>query len=175
MKKKVATGRPPRKRKRRPNPHLVKIHHSYTIEEAATVCNVHKNTFRTWFQAGLTKVDSKRPYLIHGGTLKEFLETRFASRKRPCKPGQLYCLRCRAPKYPGGNVAEYKPITATLGSLFALCPDCTAPMNRRMNPLQLDKIPAEIEITRQLAQSRISKSDEPSLNSDFKQGESNHA
>lgn len=41
--------------------------------------------------------------------------------------------------------------------------------------MQLDKIPAEIEITRQLAQSRISKSDEPSLNSDFKQGESNHA
>lgn len=123
----------------------------------------------------MTKIDERRPYLIHGGTLREFLEKRRASKKRPCKPGELYCLRCREPKYPAGYVAEYKPVTEKLGSLFAFCSDCMAPMNRRINLRQLEEIPTEIEVTLLKAPSRISKSDERSLNSDFRQGESTHA
>ncbi len=168
MAKRVAEAPPLRKRKRRPNPRLVKTHSTYTFCEAALKCNVHKNTVRAWVREGLPTMDTKRPYLIHGGDLREFLEKRRSSKKRTCKPGQLYCLRCREPKFPAGKMAEFKQINEALGSLFALCPDCTSPMNRRMNQAQLGQIPSEIEVTLLKVKSHISKSVEPHLNSHFR-------
>lgn len=164
-----------KRRKRRPNPRLVKTHICYTVDEAAKVCCVHKNTFRAWFKGGLEKIDSQRPCLIHGATLRAFLEQKRTSKKQPCKPGQLYCLRCRVPQWPAENMAEFKPITAKFGSLCALCPVCTALMNQSIKTERLKLFPPEIEVTLTNGQTHISKCASPSLNSDFKTGESNYA
>ncbi len=53
--------------KRHPNPRLVKIHRSYTVEETATVCGVHRNTVRQWIKTGLPTLDARRPVLMQGG------------------------------------------------------------------------------------------------------------
>lgn len=63
-------------KKRHPNPRLVKIHRSYTIEEIAKLFGVHKNTVRHWMKNGLTATDDKRPMLILGRVLAAFLQTR---------------------------------------------------------------------------------------------------
>ncbi len=39
-----------------PNHRLVKIHRSYTVEDAARCLAVHKNTVRRWIKAGLPTV-----------------------------------------------------------------------------------------------------------------------
>jgi hypothetical protein len=52
--------------KRRPNPKLVKIHRSYTVEEIGRIYGLHKNTVREWVKAGLPTCDSKCPMLILG-------------------------------------------------------------------------------------------------------------
>ena len=36
--------------KRHPNPRLIKIHRSYTVEEIAAVLGVHRNTVRQWIR-----------------------------------------------------------------------------------------------------------------------------
>src|SRR6185437_14566866 len=97
--------------KRRANPRLVKIHRNYTVEEAADRLCVHKNTVREWIKGGLPTIDRMRPTVILGRELAIFLQARRAKSKRPCKPGEIYCVRCRAPKRPAGNLAEYQPIT----------------------------------------------------------------
>ena len=43
--------------KRHPNYRLVKIHRSYTVEEAAGSLGVHKNTVREWVKVGLPTSD----------------------------------------------------------------------------------------------------------------------
>lgn len=154
--------------KRNPNPRRVKIHRTYTVEEAARLFNVHKNTVRAWIKQGLPTIDDKRPMLILGKDLFDFLQARRVNNKRPCKPGEMYCLRCRVPKPPALNMAEYQPKTESLGNLFGICPDCCAGMNRNVNPSKLDQIRGQMEITLPQGVPRIVDSEQPPVNSDFR-------
>ena len=119
--------------KRHPNPRRVKKHRSYTVEEVAGVCEVHKNTVRNWIKNGLTPIDTKRPMLIFGQDLAAFLQAKRTKNKRPCKPGEMYCVKCRTPKFPAEDMAEYTPVTEKVGNLQAICPDCGSIMNRRVS------------------------------------------
>jgi hypothetical protein len=109
-------------RKRHPNPRLVKIHRNYTVEEIASLFRIHKNTARAWVKDGLPTCDGKRPVLILGRDLALYLKARRTKNKRPCQPGEIYCVRCRAVKAPAGDLAEYQSITDTSGNLMAFVP-----------------------------------------------------
>lgn len=122
---------------RRVNFQRIKIHRNYSIDEAAKLLGIHKNSIRAWFKSGLERIDNKRPTLVHGNELKRFARQRRAENKCPCPPGHFYCLRCRKPKLPAGRKVEYEPISATTGNLRGRCPDCSAIMNRRTS---LDKL-----------------------------------
>ena len=157
-------------RKRRPNYRLVKIHRSYTVEEVAHLFGTHKNTVRAWVKAGLPTCDDKRPSLILGRELAGFLKARHTKNKRPCQPGEIYCVRCRAAKRPAGEMADYLPITATLGNLTGICPDCEGMIFRRASLPKLAQIRGNLEITFAEAQRQVSESIQPTVNSDFEQG-----
>src|SRR5207245_6300414 len=111
-------------RKRYANHRRVKIHRSYTVEEIARLCGNHKNTVRAWVKAGLPTCDLKRPTLILGRDLAAFLQDRRAKGKQPCRPGEIYCVRCRSPKTAAGNLVDYEPVSDKIGHLTASCPDC---------------------------------------------------
>lgn len=142
---------------RHPNYRHVKIHRSYNIAEAAGCCEVHRNTVRQWIKRGLPTLNDGKPILIHGRELAEFLQARRANSKRPCQPGELYCVRCRAPKKPALNKAEYHPITATTGNLTAHCSDCGTSINRRASRAKLEQIRGQMVITMPLVPLRIVK------------------
>jgi predicted transcriptional regulator len=127
-------------RKRRPNYRLVKIHRSYTVEEIARLFGIHKNTVRAWVRAGLPTSDSKRPMLILGVELADFLQARRTKHKQPCKPGEFYCFRCRAPREAAGGMADCLPVTDKIGHLQAICPACECIMNRRVSMAKLTQI-----------------------------------
>ena len=60
--------------RRHPNHRLIKIHRTYTVEEAANALGLHKNTISRWTkQDDLTVIDKRRPKLIHGEALVQFL------------------------------------------------------------------------------------------------------
>jgi hypothetical protein len=134
-------------RKRRPNYRHVKIHRSYTVEEAARQLGTHKNTVRAWVKAGLPTCGSKRPTLILGRDIRAYLQERRTKNKRPCQPGEIYCVRCRAPKRPAGDMAEYKPTTVSLGNLIGICPDCDGMIYRRASRAKLAEIQGNLDIS----------------------------
>ena len=156
-------------RKRHPNYRLVKIHRNYTVEDIAGLFGAHKNTVRQWIKAGLEPLDRRRPLLVHGSDLSAFLRDRKQKNKRPCKPGEVYCVRCRAPKQPDGDMADYLPITERLGNLEGICPDCGAMIYRRASLAKLAQIRGKLNITFREAPRQVSKRGEPSLNSDIGQ------
>jgi hypothetical protein len=133
--------------KRRPNYRLVKIHRSYTVEEAARVFGIHRNTVRAWIGAGLPICKDMRPHLILGRELREFLQARRAKKKRPCAPGEMYCFRCRAPRIPAGEMADFVPRTDVLGTFAGICPECSTMMYQRASVAKLPAIRAKLDIT----------------------------
>jgi hypothetical protein len=122
------------------SPNRVKLHHSYSIAELAACCGVHKNTIRHWQGRGLEPIDKVRPILFQGATIRAFLSNQRASRKRPCKPGTIYCLRCREPRQPALGMVDFLPMTPTSGNLRAICSECEAVMHRRARWADLARI-----------------------------------
>ena len=157
-------------RKRRPNHRLVKIHRSYTVEEVARLFGTHKNTVRAWLKAGLPACDGKRPTLILGRELAAYLKVRREKNKRPCQPGEIYCVRCRAPKQPAGDMAEYEPVTEKFGSLKGICPDCEGMIFLRASLAKLAQIRGKLDIAIAEARRQVNESQTPTVNSDFSQG-----
>ena len=131
---------------KRLNPNLAKMHRNYTVEEVASLFGVHKNSVRAWIKAGLPVCDARRPVLILGLDLRDYLTGKRRERKRRCGADELYCLRCREPRSPAEGMVDYIPMTAATGRLNALCPVCTAVMNRYVGAKGLDKIRVKLDV-----------------------------
>ena len=154
--------------KRHPNPRLAKIHRNYTVEEVAVVFGVHRNTVREWVKRGLPTNDRRRPMLILGSDLRAFLHARRMKNKQPCQPGEMYCIRCRSPRAPTGNMADYEAGTATLGNSIAICSTCEAMMNRRVSLAKLEHVRGKLDVTLPQALPHLNESAYPSVNSDLR-------
>lgn len=152
---------------RRLNRNLAKMHRNYTVEEIASLFGVHKNSVRAWIKAGLPVCDARRPVLILGMDLRNYLQGKRSERRRRCGVGELYCLRCRKPRWPAEDMVDYIPMTAATGRLNALCPVCTAVMNRYVGAKDLDEIRAKLDVRVPKSQQHISKSNLLLANCDF--------
>jgi hypothetical protein len=118
----------------------VKTTRAYTYEEAAKRLGVHKNTVKTWVGKGLEILDGEKPHLIRGVALRTFLDNRRKISKCKCAVGQLFCLKCRKPQYPGGDMLEYHPINLLSGNLMGICPVCSTFMFRRCALAKIDAV-----------------------------------
>lgn len=153
--------------RRQPNPRRVKIHRSYTVEEIAGVFAIHKNTVRRWIKDGLPTIDHRRPTLVLGRELIEFLQARRASKKRPCRPGEIYCIRCRAPKFPAAGMVDCRPINEKIGNLAAICQDCNCMMYRCVSLARLEDVRREMSAPFPQALRRLREIIQPTENSDL--------
>jgi hypothetical protein len=59
----------------------------------------------------------------------------------------MFCLGRRAPRPPGGNMAEYLPITSTSGNLRAICETSGWLMHRRIAHAQIPSIFPGVDVT----------------------------
>lgn len=107
-------------------------HMSYTIRQLESLLNVGEKTVLRWIDKGLKAVpSSKRPILILGFDLKEFLKNKDSKTKVKLKRNEFYCLGCKAPR------------RAKRGSLKTLsdrktgeCHVCNGKMSRIFKPYQ---------------------------------------
>jgi len=155
-------------RKRAPNPRRAKKHRSYTVEEAARLFGCHRNTIRHWQKQGLKPVDGKRPVVFEGLTLAAFLEARRGARRRCLKPGEIYCLPCRAPKEPAGDMVEYVPLTEARGNLRGICPTCDRLIHRVVSRAQIEAVRGRLNVTFTEPSPRIRETDSASVDCNFK-------
>jgi Helix-turn-helix domain len=152
------------RRNRRPDRRRVKALRSYTIDEVARTLEVHRNTVRNWIKAGLPVIDGKRPILILGVDLAEFLLQRRDARRQPCRAGQMFCLKCRKPQEPAGRMADFVASSATSGALIGICPACNRLMYRRVSAARLSEVAGALDVHLTRAQPRIEDTAIPNVN-----------
>jgi len=138
------------------NPYLAKIHWNYTVEEVAILLGFHKNTVRKWIKKGLPTIDNRRPTLILGSDLREFLLARRKKRKRHCPPGTIYCVRCKEPKIPMGKMVDYQKITETKVNLIGICPDCETVIHQFIGLARLEQIQQFFDVSMPQVEKHIS-------------------
>ena len=95
---------------------------------------------------GLPTSDRQRPLLILGRDLAAFLQARRLKNKRTCQAGEIYCVRCHLPRNPAGDMAEYQPVTAVVGNLVGICPNCESMMFRLVSLAKLEQVRGKLEI-----------------------------
>ena len=153
--------------RKRINPRVIKLHRTYSVEEAARVLGVHKNSVRGWRKGGLTPIDDSRPVLFLGRDLRAFLEQRRSSRKRPCGPGTMYCFHCRDPRAPTLGMVDCTSINVRSADLSALCEVCGTEMHRRARRDALGAVMPGLQVRILEGLSRLNGEPTPSLNCDM--------
>ncbi|MCO5161270.1 MAG: helix-turn-helix domain-containing protein [Mesorhizobium sp.] len=124
----------------------VRIHRSYTIDEAARTLGTAKGTVRRWIDNGLPAIRDRKPILILGDDLIDFL----VARRKPsqkCRLHECFCFTCRQPRAPAFGEVEFHPLTPTSGNLRALCEECTTVMHKRVAVAQLGALGALVTVT----------------------------
>ena len=155
-------------RNRHPNHRHVKKRRTYTVEEISRLFNLHRNTVRRWIKDGLRTTDEKRPMLVLGDELVVYLLKRRKSRQRHCSSGELYCVRCHAPKLPAGGMVDYRPVNDKIGKLTAICPDCNSIMNRFVSAAKFSEMRLDRDTSYTQALTHLRETAQPAVNSDLR-------
>lgn len=116
--------------KRTYNTRLLKATMPYTVQEIAELYGLHKNVVRRWFKVGLQPIDQRKPFLVRGAELARFLKARQVARKAKCRPHEFYCLKCRAPRQPFGNMVDVIQESPRLIRVKAVCDTCGTAINK---------------------------------------------
>ncbi|MEO1686687.1 MAG: helix-turn-helix domain-containing protein [Pseudomonadota bacterium] len=133
---------------KRPSHHRVKTHLVYTVAEAAEATGVHRQTVIRWIKAqGLSATCDQRPWLIRGAELKVWLRDRRDRGRTSLGAGEIYCLPCRKPVKPDGDLAEYRARTERTGLLAGICPCCEGMVHRIVREADLDRVAADLDVT----------------------------
>ncbi|KTC64604.1 Uncharacterised protein (plasmid) [Legionella adelaidensis] len=109
------------------NSHLVKQYRSYTVEQICDLFKekkLHPQTVRDWVKSDDLETITRKPILIYGATLKDFLEKRNASHKKQLEFNQFKCLKCQEIIIPQNNtISMYKNKNGSIKAA-ATCPAC---------------------------------------------------
>lgn len=125
----------------------VKIHRNYDAADIARDFDVGRNAVWNWRKAGLRPIEGIRPMLFLGGELRRFLKERRDKRKRKSPPGHIYCVPCREPRRPAGDMVDYLPGgNATSGNLRGMCPKCERLIFRRARRGDLELVMPGIDV-----------------------------
>ena len=136
------------------------------------VCSASTRTrSASWFKLGLEAIDGQRPTVARGEEIRRFLAERRARAKRPCGPGRIYCLPCRAPKVPAGNMAECVATSDTTGTLRGICPDCDRMIYRTVNPQKIAAVRGDLDVSVTQAGPRIEETTKANVNCDSTEGD----
>jgi hypothetical protein len=116
----------------------IKASLTYEVGEAAAALGKSTATIRNWVRGGLPIMSERKPYLILGLDLRNFLRAKEKAAKCPLKLDELYCLSCRAGRKPLGMAAVCVLNNAKTSRLCGICDHCGASASRLISNTKAD-------------------------------------
>ncbi|MFN0264839.1 hypothetical protein ACKTEK_13290 [Tepidamorphus sp. 3E244] len=92
-------------------------------------------------------MSDQKPYLMRGADVADYLRKRNAKRKQPCGDGRIYCLPCRAPKRPAGDMVDLERTSEASGTLVGICPDCDRVIRRHVSLVRLKMVASGLDVS----------------------------
>lgn len=134
--------------KPRPTGRSLKSYATYTTTELAAALGVHSRTIANWRGKGLEAIDATRPLLFKGADVKAFLTNTRKARRRPCRPGELFCLSCQKPRRCAGGMADLLRLDegSCVLSIVALCEVCETKMHRFVKASDVPRVCADLDV-----------------------------
>ena len=111
---------------KRANPMAVKAALTYEISELAKVLGVTPATIRNWIKDGLPVMSSRKPHLISGAEIRDYLRAKYHATKTPLRADELFCFVCRAGRNPVDMSVTIVPNTPKTSRLKGACECCGA-------------------------------------------------
>jgi hypothetical protein len=115
----------------------VKAALSYEIAEVASALGKTPATIRNWIKDGLPVMSSRKPYLISGAAIREYLRDKYKAAKRPLDSDQLYCPACRSGQKPVGMAVTLSALTSRTFLLKGICSRCGGTGTRMISTSQV--------------------------------------
>ncbi len=134
---------------KRANPMAVKAALTYDINEAALALDKTPATIRNWHKDGLVVMSSRKPFLISGAAIQEYLRARYKAAKRPLGPDQLFCPSCRAGRKPWAMAVTITPMASSTSLLKGVCESCASGCTRMIANRNVDTFAAVFTITKE--------------------------
>ena len=119
----------------------------YTVKSAARILGVSEPTFRRWAKDGLKIITDKRPYLVRGADVIDYLKKRRTANRNPMTQTQCYCMRCKAPRDALGGAFIFQPTSDLTGRLSGLCAGCGGKFGRFCKASDLELLSKVLAIT----------------------------
>jgi len=140
---------------KRPSGRGIKLHRSYSVDEAARTMRIAKGTVLRWIKSGaLPAMTDRRPFLILGSEVNDFLAKQKANRAK-CRLHEAYCFTCRAIREPAHSMADFKATSTKTGMMEALCGICSGLMFKRVSRSRIPELQAKLDLTIRQAPSPI--------------------
>jgi hypothetical protein len=130
----------PKPRKRKPDLRRIRPTKVYMLLEIAETLDRNITTVRSWVGKGLPLLNEKKPVLVLGSDLKEWLQAVQAAKQQKCQPGELYCFKCRCPRTPLPGSMKIVPRNEKTVSIKGLCAVCGTRMNQAGSRARIDEM-----------------------------------
>ena len=154
------------KGKRKPDLRRIRAIVCYTAPEVAELLGVAVGTVRSWMKHGLPCLTDCRPFLIPGDELKTWLMVRRARRRQTCKPDEVFCFGCRAPRHPQPGTVTIELRNEKTTIIKGRCPVCCTTMNRGGSVARVDDSKRAFGV-RTIRQAHLAVSIEPIVKRNF--------
>lgn len=142
---------------------LVKTNRSYTVDDVSRLLFVSKGTVRRWVKNGLHVMQEKKPILIKGSILKQYLQTK-SKPKQKCALDECRCFKCNSNQKVAFKEAEIIFDNSPTPNMRGLCNTCSTIMHKRISKTKIPDIKAILQITFRQADETISIREQPRSN-----------
>ena len=113
----------------------IRQQYTYSVYEIAELFNITPDTVFRWIRnEGLPRIIGSKKYFVHGSDLHTFLYKKNQKHKKSCKPDEIYCCKCRAPKTPNPNSINVLHLANGTFRAVGLCNVCMSKMGKVISP-----------------------------------------
>lgn len=155
-----------KKKKRTYDVRRIRLTVSYTVQDIAEMFKLHKGAVLIWIKKGLPIIDNKKPYLIYGEELVQYLQIKKAKRKFKCKPDEFFCFKCRHPRQADKNVVTIDFKSKTKVRIIGHCQICKTKIQRVGSAAKLNEYQKIFSVVT-LVKQHIFESNLPSVNTNI--------